>query len=65
MFKEPELHGAFSSSYVENIEKQFESTQHQNLQRLRENENLYSRESESLRNEIQSLKNRLGKNSED
>jgi len=63
--REPEVQGAFSSTYVENIEKQFESTQHQNLQRLRENENLYSRESESLRNEIQSLKNRLSKNSED
>jgi len=56
---------AFSHNYVDHLEKQFESSQSNNLQRLRENENLYARESEALRNEIQSLKNRLSKNSED
>jgi len=47
------------------MERQFESSQINNLARLRETENMYTRESEALRTDISKMKNKLSANSED
>jgi len=47
------------------MERQFESSQINNLARLRETENMYTRESESLRHDITKMKSKLSNNSEE